>query len=105
MSLKFVIQGCPRDVVGEVIGRDKGKSGRRIAALSQGLTRNIGYPKLREHLGAVIAYMTMSKNYFDFIDKLDRFRPKHGQIPLPFDYEPDPADDGASVFETKEAAN
>jgi hypothetical protein len=52
------------------------------------------YPKLREHLGAVVAYMTMSKDYFDFMDKLDRFQPKYGQIALPFDYEPDTADDG-----------
>jgi hypothetical protein len=28
------------------------------AALSQALTRNVGYPKLRDHLGAVVAYMT-----------------------------------------------
>lgn len=38
-------------------------TGRRKAALSQALTRNVGYPKLREHLGAVVAYMTMSKDY------------------------------------------
>ena len=75
----------------------KGKTGRRLAALSQGLTRNVGYRKLREHLGAVIAYMTLSKDYFDFLDKLDRYRPKYGQIPLPFDYEPDPADDGKGL--------
>jgi hypothetical protein len=74
----------------------KGKTGRRIAALSQGLTRNIGYPKLREHLGAVVAYMSMSKDYFDFLDNLDRFSPKHGQIALPFPYEPDP-DDGKGM--------
>jgi hypothetical protein len=75
----------------------KGKTGRRIAALSQALTCNIGYPKLREHLGAVIAYMTLSRDYFDFKDKLDRFRPKYGQILLPFDYEPDTADDGKGL--------
>jgi hypothetical protein len=48
----------------------KNESGRLKAAPSQGLTRNVGYPKLREHLGAVVAYMTMSKDYFD-IGKLD----------------------------------
>lgn len=75
----------------------KTDAGRRKAALSQGLTRNIGYPKLREHLGAVVAYMSMSKSYKDFIEKLDTFRPRFGeQYKLPFDYEPD-ADDGTGL--------
>lgn len=75
----------------------KNDAGRRKGALSQGLTRNIGYPKLREHLGTVIAYMSLSKNYKDFIDKLDTFRPRFGeQYKLPFDYEPD-ADDGTGL--------
>jgi hypothetical protein len=75
----------------------KNEAGRRKAALSQALTKNIGYPKLREHLGAVIAYMTLSKDYHDFIEKLDRFRPRFGeQYVLPFDYEPD-QDDGKGL--------
>jgi hypothetical protein len=36
------------------------------------LTRNIGYPKLREHLGAVVATMRPSKSWHDFKAKLDR---------------------------------
>jgi hypothetical protein len=72
-------------------------TGRRKSALSQALTRNIGYPKLREHLGAVVAYMTMSKDYPDFIKKLDQFRPRFGeQYVLPFDYEPE-KDDGRGL--------
>jgi hypothetical protein len=43
----------------------------RTGALSQGLTRNIGYPKLREHLGAAVAFMKISRDYHDCIDKLD----------------------------------
>jgi hypothetical protein len=75
----------------------KNEAGRRIAALSQALTRNIGYPKLREHLGAVIAYMTISRDYLDFIGKLDQFRPRFGeQYLLPFDYYPD-QDDGKGL--------
>ena len=75
----------------------KNDAGRRKAALSQALTRNIGYPKLREHLGAVVAYMTMSKHHLEFIDKLDRFRPRYGeQYRLPFDYYPD-HDDGKGM--------
>ena len=68
----------------------KTESGRRKSALFQGLTKNIGYPKLREHLGAVVAYMNMSKNYQEFITALDRFRPRMGhQYELPFQYEPE----------------
>jgi hypothetical protein len=71
--------------------------GRRKAALSQALTRNVGYPKLREHLGAVVAYMTMSRDYLDFIGKLDQFRPRFGeQYRLQFDYYPD-QDDGRGL--------
>ena len=55
------------------------------------------YPKLREHLGAVVAYTTMSKSYIDFIDKPDTHRPRYGeQYRLPFDYEPD-KDDGLGL--------
>jgi hypothetical protein len=75
----------------------KTESGRRKGALSQALTRNVGYPKLREHLGAAVAYMTISKDYRDFIEKLDRFRPRYSeQYRLPFDYEPED-DDGKGL--------
>jgi hypothetical protein len=75
----------------------KYESGRRKGTLAQGLTRNIGYPKLREHLGAVVAYMTMSRDYFDFIEKLDQFHQRFGeQYKLPFDYYPD-QDDGKGL--------
>jgi hypothetical protein len=37
-------------------------------ACIQALTKNIGYPKLREHLGATVAYMTVSKDYPDFME-------------------------------------
>jgi hypothetical protein len=57
----------------------------------------VGYPKLREHLGAVVAYMTMSDDYFDFVDKLDTYRPRFGeQYRLPFPYEKD-QDDGKGI--------
>jgi hypothetical protein len=32
------------------------ESGRRKGALSKGLTRNVSYPKLREHLDATVAF-------------------------------------------------
>jgi hypothetical protein len=41
--------------------------------------------------------MTLSKDYLDFVEKLDRFRPHYSeQYNLPFDYEPD-RDDGKGL--------
>jgi P63C domain len=76
----------------------KTASGRRKANLSQALTRNIGYPKLREHLGAAVAaYMTVSPDYPTFIKTLDAHRPRfQDQMELPFDYRPE-EDDGRGL--------
>lgn len=49
------------------------KSGR----LFQHLTRSIGYPKLREHLGSVITLMKLSKDWQDFKEKLDLIHPSY----------------------------
>jgi hypothetical protein len=52
----------------------------------QRLTQNVGYPKLREHLGSVVTLMKLSKDWADFAIKLDRIHPRIGDtIPLPFD--------------------
>ncbi len=68
-------------------------SGRHKNKLFQSLTANKGYPKLREHLGAVVTMMQLSDNWHDFMKKLDRLRPrmdiasiKKGQQ-LSFDYD------------------
>jgi hypothetical protein len=75
----------------------KNDKGRRTAAFSQALTKNVGYPKLREHLGATIAFMKLSKDYLDFIDKMDTHYPRFGeQYRLPFEYEPE-HDDGRGL--------
>jgi P63C domain len=75
----------------------KNEKGRRKAALSQALTRNVGYPKLREHLGATVAFMKISRDYHDFIDKMDTYYPKFGeQYRFDFDYERD-QDDGKGL--------
>jgi hypothetical protein len=52
------------------------QSGRLKNKLFQRLTQNKGYPKLREHLGAVVTMMQLSSNWHDFIAKLDRLRPR-----------------------------
>jgi hypothetical protein len=56
-----------------------------------------GLPKLREHLGARVAFMKLSLDYFDFIDKLDQHYPRFGeQYRLPFPYDPE-KDDGKGI--------
>jgi hypothetical protein len=74
--------------------RESGKSiGRRKHKYFQWLTTNKGYPKLREHLGSVVAIMKLSANWHDFMAKLDRLHPsykKPTQLSLEFaDEEPD----------------
>jgi len=74
--------------------RESGKSaGRRTHKYFQWLTTNKGYPKLREHLGAVVAIMQLSSDWHDFRAKLDRLHPsykKPTQLSLEFaDDEPD----------------
>ena len=57
---------------------DRNDAGRPKHKYFQRLTQNIGYPKLREHLGAVIAYMQTSVDWWDFMSKLNRFKPRYG---------------------------
>jgi hypothetical protein len=57
----------------------KTEGGHRKHRYFQKLTGNVGYPKLREHLGAVVAVMKLSSRYDDFIEKLDRIRPRQGE--------------------------
>ena len=59
--------------------------GRPTHKYFQRLTTNTGYPKLREHLGAVVAVMKLSRDYSDFIAKMDELYPRYGQnMLLPF---------------------
>jgi len=63
------------------------KSGRRRHKNFQWLTSNRGYPKLREHLGAVVATMRLSADWHDFRSKLDKFYPRQGKpTQLSFNY-------------------
>lgn len=69
-------------------------TGRRKHKNFQWLTSNAGYPKLREHLGAVIATMRMSNDWYDFKSKLDKYYPRQGKpTQLSFDYASEEADD------------
>jgi hypothetical protein len=42
----------------------------------------LGHPKLREHLEAVVAVMKLSDGYGDFIQKLDRVKPRFDELPF-----------------------
>lgn len=70
-------------------------SGRPTHKYFQRLTSNIGYIRLVEHLGAVVALMKLSKDYPDFISKLDVVAQRYGQnMLLAF---PDPQDNGKGL--------
>jgi hypothetical protein len=76
----------------------KADDGRPKHKLFQKLTSNIGYPKLREHLGSVVTLMKLSKNYEDFKTKLDLIHPAYGRkLPLPLMYEIIGEDDGNGI--------
>ena len=62
--------------------------GRPKHKLFQRLTENVGYPKLREHLGSVVTLMKLSSNWTDFREKLEKIHPRFGDtMMLPFDEE------------------
>jgi hypothetical protein len=72
------------DELKRVQRRDDG--GRPKDKLFQRLTQNVGYPKLREHLGSVVTLMKLSKTWDDFQLKLDLIHPRFGDtMMLPFD--------------------
>ena len=57
----------------EELKRVKMEFGKARDKLFQRLTSNIGYPKLREHLGSVVTIMKLSGGWHDFMDKLQIF--------------------------------
>lgn len=75
----------------------RGEKGRRKHKYFQRLTSNVGYPKLREHLGSVVTLMKLSDDWHDFTRKLDRIHPRVGDtLQLPFD-DDEPADTGKGL--------
>jgi hypothetical protein len=76
----------------------KGERGRRKHKYFQWLTTNVGYPKLREHLGSVVAIMKLSNDWYDFRAKLDRLHPRYGEpTQLAFEYDDDETDNGKGL--------
>lgn len=72
----------------------KKENGRPKHKLFQKLTQNVGYPKLREHLGSVVTLMKLSNTYREFKDKIDRIHPIFGKT-IPLQLETD--DDGRGL--------
>jgi hypothetical protein len=69
---------------------ERDESGRPKTKYFQRLTANIGYPKLREHLGSIVTLMKLSSDYADFKGKLDTIHPAYGNtMPLPLGYQPE----------------
>jgi hypothetical protein len=63
----------------------------------QRLTSNIGYPKLREHLGSVVTIMKLSNEWEDFMEKIDTIHPRfNSQLSLPLEYNAND-DDGKGI--------
>jgi hypothetical protein len=76
----------------------KDEAGRRKKKHFQWLTSNLGYPKLREHLGAVIATMKLSSDWHDFKAKLDKFYPRIGKpTQLSLEFADEEADTGKGL--------
>jgi hypothetical protein len=57
----------------------RNESGARKHRYFQRLTSNLGYPKLREHLGSVTTLMKLSRDWQDFSDKIDKIHPRYGE--------------------------
>lgn len=66
--------------------QEKSPTGVAKHKLFQRLTQNVGYPKLREHLGSVVTLMKLSEDWEDFTGKLDQLHPKNdGDQMLPLE--------------------
>jgi len=67
--------------------QEVGPTGAKKHKLFQRLTQNVGYPKLREHLGSVVTLMKLSDGWDEFKARLDVFHPRTegNQAILPID--------------------
>lgn len=73
-------------------------TGRRKHKYFRWLTNNVGFPKLKEHLGAVVATMKLSTDWHDFKAKLDKNYPRVGKpTQLSFEYADDEPDTGKGL--------
>jgi hypothetical protein len=59
--------------------KKQAKKDEKKAHLHRRLTQEVGHPKLREHLASVVMAMKLSKDYADFISKLNMVHPRFGK--------------------------
>ena len=74
-----------------IMPRDE--SGRMKHKLFQGLTEDLGHPKLLAHIAGVVMLMKYAPSWKVFMDRLDREYPQWGKtamLPFPDDYEAPP---------------
>lgn len=57
--------------------KENAKDAKR-GRLHQRLTTDTGHPKLREHLASAVTIMKLSKDYPDFIEKMNMIHPRYG---------------------------
>lgn len=57
----------------------KTQSGANTHHFHRKLTPELGHPKLREHMSSVVTAMKLSKDYNDFIHKLDKLHPRYNE--------------------------
>lgn len=57
----------------------KSPAGRLKHHLHRRLTTELGHPKLREHMASVVTIMKLSKNYEDFLHKLNQIHPPYNE--------------------------
>lgn len=74
----------------------KTKSGANSHHLHRRLTPDLGHPKLREHMSSVITAMKLSRDYNDFIRKLDMLHPPYNET-MPMDFFGFTDDDGIGL--------
>jgi len=69
---------------------EKDEKGRMKHRLHQGLTIDLGHPKLRDLLSSVTTIMKLSEQWEDFKNKLDRIHPAYNETMLiPFELKDD----------------
>jgi len=70
------------DELKKTVPRQSG--GRHAHQLHRKLSEDLGHPKLRDHLAAVVALMKITKDgdYDGFIRLLDQVHPRFDEVPL-----------------------
>jgi hypothetical protein len=61
---------------------------QKKSKLHRGLTRDIGHPKLREHLASIVTLQKLARNKQEWMELVDKIHPKYKELPLLESLEP-----------------